>query len=260
MDGIINILKIIFKDDIVVAHIVFFLLDRSFNELMQYEKFNDFVFLVNKNRWLINDETLTQSLRYPDPRILGILQEDYIKGREPFCVNVCLKEGLLESLKWISQECNVDFKEIDIRNVAEFGFLFILKWLKNEHDVECNDECLNLATINGHLHVLKWMKKDCKILIRPFVLYNIARRYNHYNIIEWLKYDCKEKNIWIYDYRSTNEANMCAKHGDLNGVKWLYEKCNVRCDSKGANWAYDNNHFDVLKWLKDVCWIIPTNF
>lgn len=249
-----EIVKILVEDlemsSVVVARILFYLYDKKFEKLLNNDTYEYILLMDSFDRWKIDLPTIDNIISFQNVSILNKVEE-HIKGYDIFLASMCLNNGYLESLKWIDEKFNTNFKKLDRQNdAAKNGHLHILKWLKQKHNIICSDIGLNYCLIYGHLHILKWIKKESPQLIRPVLMYDIARRYKQIHVIEWLKYDCLFKNVWIYEYLDEHEADLCSKHGDLEGLKTLKEQFNIEMSERGKAYAKEYNHKHILRWLK----------
>jgi ankyrin repeat protein len=123
----------------------------------------------------------------------------------------------------------------------------IVQYLLDSDDVNIKDKNGKTALILT-ANALKENEKVLKMLLNRGADVNIADKMGKTALNYAL--DRRHYNIAQLLVESGAHANQQARNGELETVKWLWDR-SVRATANGANEAASNGHLDVVQWLWD---------
>ena len=212
----------------------------------------------------------------------------YVMGIYSYCVNdfesIC-KNGNLEFAKWFCK--NIPFEGQFILSYIENGNVNMLKWLSKKFSKEYTGY-LDTHIKHGHLEMAKYLHEECgeKIVDNAMMLVCF---YGHLNILEYLwsiGMSCSEEDMKIaagkghvavvdyifhhvrltpfkskfsnnnrvpYPSRVKNDEINCAKYGNFEMIKQIYEKegCSIDEDELDSHIQVSilYGYFEIFKYL-----------
>lgn len=93
----------------------------------------------------------------------------------------------------------------------------------------------------GKLNVIEWLSEKTKY---PSKDLSYAIGFNRLDIIELMV----SKNILIN--ANVIHLNIAARRGYLDMLKLIFKLTGLLPNSEGANYAFVNNHIEIVEWLK----------
>ena len=122
--------------------------------------------------------------------------------------------------------------------VAKMGDLATLQWLAS-HNVHCSKIGVHFAASNAHWEVVHWLSEQ-DITNYASCAVSAATQAN-INELEWA---FSEDPGCL----SSSTANFAAENGHFNILKWLVSK-GVKCGLYVANDAAASGHLEMVQWL-----------
>lgn len=197
--------------------------------------------------------------RNNDLKLLKFLKKNNCPiNYETWCEAVSLQN--IDILNYLKKS-NVDINYDVLKIAAEKGnidiFKFLVKYLEKKYCTINDTESLcNYAIMGGKLIMLKWLLKEGYKLDRLSFQYAALS-----DNIKFLVYIY---NLCSYDlsmpWFDEETCQAAAETGNLRNLKWLRKK-NCPWDIRTTMTAFENEHYDVLKWaIENNCEVEQTLF
>ena len=152
--------------------------------------------------------------------LLHLKHPTYNWSKEEY-IEIAVKYGSLEVLKWIYEQYSISNPDYDLGDdlwsAVEYGHLEVLKWINSKiHEYDWSEQdYIRLAIQNGHLEVLKWLHSQIP----------------EYNWVE-------------------NDIKLAITYGHLEVLKWIEDKSAILlADEIKCEIAVEEEHINILQWI-----------
>jgi ankyrin repeat protein len=163
-----------------------------------------------------------------DSRLYKLLNEKQITAHN------AASYGLLELVKEIYKEYG--YQKKDPLYEVESGHNYMMRRISD----------MSLAAENGHLNVVKFLYKERQDKYKDDDMekaFEMASYNNHIKVVKFL---------FVNYYKPEYLQIICAvKNGNLEIVKWLYKK-GLLLNRNQPNTAAENDHLEIVKWIYGV--------
>jgi hypothetical protein len=159
-------------------------------------------------------------------------------------MDVAIGKGLTDIVMYLHSFSDYKVTSFGISNIMKEGSIETLKWVHENYPNASFRNGTENAARYGRLDILQWMHKEGLYnRCAPYGLRDAAK-YGHLEVLKWLhEHDHDE-----YTHYAMDEA---AENGFLNVVIWLHENTKAGCTQYAYVKALENGFLSVAVWLHE---------
>ncbi|RLN91323.1 hypothetical protein BBJ28_00011679 [Nothophytophthora sp. Chile5] len=197
--------------------------------------------------------------------------KEYVSGYQ--MIPLAIDSGHLEVVKWLHDDCEINWVGDGFVSAARGGHLEILKYLYEKQVVKSNQQSpMNEAARSGFLDAVQCLHAHSDTTCTTDAM-DWAAECGHLDVVQWLHENRREGCTsaamhlaaanghmdvvkWLHSHRSEGcqEATLgrAAECGRLAMVQWLHDNRHETFSCRGAmDIAAAQGYLDVVKWLHE---------